>query len=290
MVPLSARNGRAQNRAGLMAWIKVESSVARHHKFIEAGPAASWLWVCGLAYCQEGLTDGFIPFTAAKYLGVRAPSALISRLVQTGLWDRTDGGWRVHDYLSHNKSAVEVLGLKEERRASGARGGRASGAARRFVEQIPQKPEAVATATAKQSAEASTKQTSNPATATSTATDTALRDTPTTAEPQSDSTPVVLTFPTVGPHRTWALHQSHIDRWSDAYPTVNVEAEARKALAWIEAHLDKRKTSRGMPAFLVSWLGRAADRGGSSPAIAHSPKTAGNVSALQQFIDRGRTA
>ena len=44
-----------------MAWVRIESSVARHKKFQQAGPAASWLWLCGLLYCQEGLTDGVIP-------------------------------------------------------------------------------------------------------------------------------------------------------------------------------------------------------------------------------------
>lgn len=111
------------------------------------------------------------------------------------------------------------------------------------------------------------------------------------AEPPSDSTPVILTFPTVGPHRSWDLRQSQIDRWVEAFPNVNVEYEARKALAWVEAHMDKRKTSKGMPGFLVGWFGRAADRGGSSPGVvSHSPKTAGNVEALMRFVERGRTA
>ena len=54
-----------------MAWLKIESSVARNRKFVQAGPAPSWLWVCSLAYCQEGLTDGYIPREALPYLGVK---------------------------------------------------------------------------------------------------------------------------------------------------------------------------------------------------------------------------
>lgn len=114
-----------------MAWIKVECRVARHHKFQMAGSAASWLWICGLAYCQEGLTDGYIPSSALRYLGVRGAPALASALVRAGLWEATEGGWMVHDYLDHNRDAGSVRGVQEDRRLAGAQGGRASGAERR---------------------------------------------------------------------------------------------------------------------------------------------------------------
>lgn len=130
-----------------MAWIKVEASVRTHEKFLAAGPAACWLWLCGLAYCQEGLTDGFIPFAALNHLGVKAPKALKCRLVAVGLWHDVPGGWQVHGYLTHNKPAEEVRRIQDERRHAGERGGRASGEAR-----------------AKQVAEANPKQTANPST------------------------------------------------------------------------------------------------------------------------------
>lgn len=143
-----------------MAWIRVESSVARNRKFVKAGPAPSWLWLCGLAYCQEGLTDGFIPSEALNYLGVKNARQLASHLVGAGLWDLADGGWLVHDYLQHNKPASEVRRIQDERRVSGENGGKASGESRRS------KPREVTSDTVKQTA--------NPAlTATATATTTA---------------------------------------------------------------------------------------------------------------------
>jgi hypothetical protein len=136
-----------------MAWVKVESSVARHRKFLQAGPAPSWLWLCGLAYCQEGLTDGFIPVEALPHLGVgKNTGHLVDRLVKARLWDVVDGGWRVHDYLEHNRSAEKVRGIKTDRREAGARGGEASGEARRE-------------ARLKQSAAANAKQVANPSVA-----------------------------------------------------------------------------------------------------------------------------
>lgn len=107
-----------------MPWVRVESAVSRHRKFIEAGPAACWLWFCGLAYCQEGLTDGFIPSAALDYLGCRNAKALVGQLVSSRLWDVVDGGWVVHDYLAHNKSAQEVGEIRSRRAKGGGKGGR----------------------------------------------------------------------------------------------------------------------------------------------------------------------
>ena len=69
--------------------------------------------------------------------------------------------------------------------------------------------------------------------------------------------PALLTFRTVGKPAQWSLTQTQVDLWVLAYPQTDVLQEARKALAWLEAN--NRKTARGMPAFLVRWLGKAAN-------------------------------
>lgn len=109
-----------------MAYIQVEASVRTHKKFLKAGPAASWLWLCGMGYCQDGLTDGFIPFEALDYLGIKGATArkLKCTLVAVKLWDEAPGGWHVHDYLRHNKSAESIRHIKGARAAGGSRGGR----------------------------------------------------------------------------------------------------------------------------------------------------------------------
>ena len=109
-----------------MAWVRVESSVRTHVKFLAAGPAACWLWLCGLAYCQEGLTDGFIPTQALPHLGMKAPHASQVKLVAVGLWDEVPGGWYAHGYLEHNRSEAEVETIRQERRKAGGHGGAAS--------------------------------------------------------------------------------------------------------------------------------------------------------------------
>ena len=76
---------------------------------------------------------------------------------------------------------------------------------------------------------------------------------------QSDD-PTVLRLPCEGPVPIWDLTRSQIARWQELYPSLDVEAECRSALAWVEASPERRKTAKGAPRFLQGWLGRAKDR------------------------------
>lgn len=108
-----------------MAWVRVDDQVPRHEKFLKAGPAASWLWVCGLAHSQAQLTDGFISDIALPTIGVlKGYKDLAQRLVEVGLWERVGDGFVVHDYLDHNDSRSTVL---EKRAADAARKRKQSG-------------------------------------------------------------------------------------------------------------------------------------------------------------------
>jgi len=112
-----------------MAYIQIEANVRTHRKFLKAGPSASWLWVCGLGYCQEGLTNGHIPSSALNFLGVPAAKVqkLAERLVDCQLWDKVRDGWQIHDYLEHNKSAEQVRATMRRRAEAGNLGGRPKG-------------------------------------------------------------------------------------------------------------------------------------------------------------------
>lgn len=92
-----------------MAWIRLDDNISDHPKFVQAGPHASWLWVCCLAYCQRYLTDGFVPLRALPGLsGVRNPKKLAAQLVAVRLLEPAEDGFTVHDYLVYNASAAEV--------------------------------------------------------------------------------------------------------------------------------------------------------------------------------------
>lgn len=94
------------------------------------------------------------------------------------------------------------------------------------------------------------------------------RSEPPPPPPEPDG-PTVLRFPTVGPQPSWALSEAQVAIWAGLFPALDVRAECQSALAWVMANHDRRKTARGMPAFLVRWLGRSNDRrsGGGSPGV-----------------------
>jgi hypothetical protein len=102
------------------------------------------------------------------------------------------------------------------------------------------------------------------------------------AEPRA-----LLTFPVVGTDGPeWSLTQTQLNDWRGLFPNVDVWGEARKALAWVIANPDRRKTARGMPKFLVGWFSRTADRG--SPANGgHGGKTAANMANALRFAGKG---
>jgi hypothetical protein len=106
-----------------MVWIRIDDQIAHHPKFIEAGPVASWLWVCGNGYCNKYLTDGFIPVSVLPTIGaVTNAGKWAERLVAVGLWETASGGYRVHDYHDFNPSADEVKAKRAIRSKAGAAG------------------------------------------------------------------------------------------------------------------------------------------------------------------------
>lgn len=121
-----------------MAWLQIDDNVPLHRKMLAAGPAACWLWVCGIAYSQRQLTDGFIPELALPMVGVTGASRakkLADTLVSVGLFEVADGGYRVHDYHDHNATSQEArqhkAAISERRSEAGRRGGIRSGIERR---------------------------------------------------------------------------------------------------------------------------------------------------------------
>ncbi len=100
--------------------------------------------------------------------------------------------------------------------------------------------------------------------------------------------PAVLTFPTVGLNgASWALTQKQVSEWQSAFPGIDILAEARKALAWLHANPGRRKTTRGMPAFLVKWFNRTTDSGRGrteAPASGFSKKTQDLMRSSRDFV------
>lgn len=55
-----------------------------------------------------------------------------------------------------------------------------------------------------------------------------------------------------------------LDLWEETYPAVDVMQQLRQMHSWLDANQAKRKTSRGMKAFINRWLGKEQDKGRAS--------------------------
>lgn len=77
----------------------------------EAGLDAELLYVRGLAFCADVLSDGFISDRQlVRFVGVGMDDAVdrAKRLVAVDLWERADGGYRVRSWLTWNRSREEI--------------------------------------------------------------------------------------------------------------------------------------------------------------------------------------
>jgi hypothetical protein len=68
----------------------------------------------------------------------------------------------------------------------------------------------------------------------------------------------------------WALTPDLLERFKETFPAVKIEAECRKAHAWIMANFAKRKTFSGMEDYLRRWLTKEQNRAVSRQSDAQS--------------------
>lgn len=100
-----------------MTWVKLDDNFPSHPKVLEAGDLAAWLYVCGLCYSGNNLTDGFIPdFALPRLTALPKPAGLADRLVKVGLWEVVKGGWQVHDYTKKQRTKERVEREREAAR------------------------------------------------------------------------------------------------------------------------------------------------------------------------------
>ena len=129
-----------------MVWVRIDDSFAQHPKVLQAGPLAMALQVAALCYCNRNLTDGFVPWAVAQTLlpwqflepsddvgrrrrvTVAVTSGMsgddvtaeyvINLLLESGMWEVEDGGYRIHDYPDFQPSREQV---EKERKSTAER-------------------------------------------------------------------------------------------------------------------------------------------------------------------------
>lgn len=113
-----------------MAWVKLTDDFPKNIKVISAGLEARALYITALCHCNENLTDGFVDSRFLVSLGILTglsdAQASANRLVEVGLWEQCDGGYKVHDYHDYNPTRAEVIEkrqqISQERSKAGTKG------------------------------------------------------------------------------------------------------------------------------------------------------------------------
>lgn len=94
-----------------MTWFKVDDKLHSHPKRHRAGLRAMGLWVVAGSWCGDQLTDGFIPCDMLPALGGKP--ADVQALIDAGLWEVAQGGWKFHEWERQNPERVDVEAQRE---------------------------------------------------------------------------------------------------------------------------------------------------------------------------------
>ncbi len=119
-----------------MTWVALDDQIFSNKKVARCDAHAKLLYVAGLVYCGNQLTDGYIhqdtlPLLAGMIaIDLANAKQSASKLCSTGLWVAIDEMWHVPDYLDYNPSKDEVLHKKAVRAAAGKAGGLANAKAK----------------------------------------------------------------------------------------------------------------------------------------------------------------
>jgi len=116
-------------------WSKLDDSFIDHPKIYDAGARigkngtaiAVGLFCVGLCWSNKHLSDGYLSTAVFRSFHHCADPLLVARaLVAAGLWDAVPGGFKIHDFLDWNYSAVDVNARRQAERDRRRNGGRNS--------------------------------------------------------------------------------------------------------------------------------------------------------------------
>ena len=93
------------------------------------------------------------------------------------------------------------------------------------------------------------------------------------AEPQAASAPPVISLP-LNDGTFYDVSEEQCHEWAGLYPAVDVIQQLRGMLGWLNANPSKKKTRRGIPAFINRWLAKEQDRGRKPVQLSGGSKNA----------------
>lgn len=101
-----------------MTWFRVDDGFPQHPKVLaiprKDRATAVGLWTLAGGWCSAQLTDGHLASHMIDELG--ASRRIASLLVQVGLWEAVEGGYRFHDWADWNPTRAQVIADREATR------------------------------------------------------------------------------------------------------------------------------------------------------------------------------
>jgi hypothetical protein len=107
-----------------MSWAKIDDQLHASEKFAAVSLSATGLWLLCLSWAADRRTDGRLPLGIVRRLGGTGVDILAAELVDANLWEPTESGWQIHNYLEYNPTRIEQETEDEELKAVRSEAGR----------------------------------------------------------------------------------------------------------------------------------------------------------------------
>ena len=93
-------------------WGKLYGTLHGSPKWVALSKGPRALWVTSLSWCiDQEATEGLVPHHMLRRLDGSPAEA--KRLVEVGLWDVEEEGWRFHDWLDYQRSRDKINADRE---------------------------------------------------------------------------------------------------------------------------------------------------------------------------------
>jgi len=233
--------------------IRISVSFRHHRKRLKLrsilGPGSTDflldLWISTAMNHPSGFLDGMDEQDIALESGwMDDPKIFVDALIKCSLLDKTDNGFKLHDWEDHQRY---VLGAEERseraRHAANVRYGKPS-----YAHSMP-----VACSTHTKCNAPSPSPSPSPK-------EKEKKVATTVSEKRNGSKPSSPIF--LDDEFQWQnITDAHLSTWSQAYPACDIPSELLKSALYIRAHPHKRK--RNWERYIIGWFGRAQDWGGT---------------------------
>ena len=91
------------------------------------------------------------------------------------------------------------------------------------------------------------------------------------SEPLSGASELPVAEIPLNDNTSFPVYRRDADEYAALYPAVDIDQELRNIRGWCLANPSRRKTKRGVKAFINSWLSRSQDKAGKRDAVPENP-------------------